>query len=255
MSTPAKSHSKPKSALRWYDHLLLRVIPPCAALAIKLLMLSCRVAETAGLESVAEALAESGGGAVYATWHQRMSYHFHHFGKRHVTMMISRSRDGEYAAAVARWLGFKNVRGSSTRGGSQALKELVARITQGEIAGMLADGPQGPPRIAKTGSVVMARDTGVPLIGVSWGGDRCWVFNSWDRYLLPKPFSRVSVCYAEPIFVPRSAQGEELRRYCTIFEQRLNEATRWCDEYFGQQRPWRRTTTTGDRDTGPRDEP
>jgi lysophospholipid acyltransferase (LPLAT)-like uncharacterized protein len=76
-------------------------------------------------------MAQSGGKALYATWHQRMSYHSHYFSSRHLTIMISRSRDGEYAARIAEWLGYKNVRGSSTRGGLGAFKELVPRGQDG----------------------------------------------------------------------------------------------------------------------------
>ncbi len=214
-------------------------------------MLSCRVVKVVGMEKVREAIARSGGGAVYATWHQRMSYHFHHFGSRHVTVMISQSKDGEYAVRIASWVGFKNVRGSSTRGGSKALRELVQRIREGEIGGMLADGPQGPARVAKMGSVIMARDAEVPLVPVLWGADRCWIFNSWDRYLVPKPFARLVIYYAEPIWVPRSAEGEKLEEYRRLFEERLNQGTRWCDEQFGPERPWRKTTEKGGPEIGP----
>jgi lysophospholipid acyltransferase (LPLAT)-like uncharacterized protein len=227
-------------SLRWYDPVLLRLIPPLAALLIKGLMLSCRVVRIEGLERTQEAVSQTRGGAVYATWHQRMSYHFHHFGARHVTVMISRSRDGEYAARMARWLGFRDVRGSSTRGGGRALKEIIERMRQGEIGGMLADGPQGPPRRAKIGSVIMARDAGVPLVPVLWGADRCWAFNSWDRYLVPKPFARVAILYEEPILVPPDAAGDRLEAFRALFEDRLNRGTRWCDEQFGEVRPWKR---------------
>ncbi len=227
-------------SLRWYDPLVLQVLPPLAALLIKLLMLSCRVVRVEGIERARNAVEKSAGGAVYATWHQRMSYHFHHFGSRHVTMMISRSRDGEYAARVARWLGFRDVRGSSSRGGSRALKEIIKRMQQGEIGGMLADGPQGPPRVAKIGSLIMARNAGVPLIPVLWGADRCWQFNSWDRYLVPKPFARVVILYEEPILVPPETKGDTLESYRKLFEDRLNRGTKWCDEQFGSVRPWKK---------------
>jgi lysophospholipid acyltransferase (LPLAT)-like uncharacterized protein len=210
------------------------------AFFIKSLMLSCRVVKIEGLERANEAIATSGGGAVFATWHQRMSYHFHYFGSRHVTMMISQSRDGEYAARVASWLGFKNVRGSSSRGGSRAMKKLVRKVSQGETGGMLADGPLGPARIAKMGSVLIARDAGVPLVPVLWGSDRCWVFNSWDRYMVPKPLAKVAIFYAEPIRIPLSAAGDELEKYRRLFEDHLNAGSRWCDEHFGPERPWKK---------------
>jgi lysophospholipid acyltransferase (LPLAT)-like uncharacterized protein len=247
MSSKSTKHSQ----FRWYDPLLLRVIPPLAALLIKLVMISCRVIKVVGEEREQDALKETEGRVVYATWHQRMPYHFHYFGARHVTMMISQSRDGEYAARVARWLGFRDVRGSSTRGGTEALRELTRRIRQGEKGGMLADGPLGPARVAKMGSVIMARDTDACLIPMLWGADRCWAFNTWDRYLVPKPFARVVVCYEEPMRIPASASGEELENYRRMFEERLNRGTRWCDEHFGPERPWRKVKEEGVPEVGP----
>jgi lysophospholipid acyltransferase (LPLAT)-like uncharacterized protein len=245
----AKS-SKP-APLRWYDTIFLRVIPPLVALLVKLLMLSCRVIKVEGEEEHREALARSGGGAIYVTWHQRMPYHFHYFGSRHVTVMISQSRDGEYVSRMAKWLGFRNVRGSSTRGGRVALKELIQRIRNGEIGGMLADGPLGPAREAKKGAIVMARDTRVPLIPILWSADRCWLLHTWDRYMIPKPFARIVFYYAEPIWVPRFSKTEELESYRTILENRLNEGTSWCDAHFGPDRPWRKVKTEGVPEVGP----
>ena len=132
-------------------------------------------------------------------------------------MMISRSRDGEYVAQVAAWLGFKSVRGSSSLGGLRALKALGKKIREGEIGGMLADGPQGPARVAKVGSVLIARDAEIPIIPVVWSADRCWIFNSWDRYLVLKPFARVAIFYAEPLWIPRSTRAEKLEEYRRLF--------------------------------------
>jgi lysophospholipid acyltransferase (LPLAT)-like uncharacterized protein len=227
------------------------VIPPLTALLIKLLMLSCRIVKVEGEEKEKEAVRRAGGGAVYVSWHQRMSYHLPHFGSSHVTTMISQSRDGEYAARIAKWLGLKTVRGSSTRGGLMALKELVKRIRNGEVGGMLADGPVGPARVAKIGALIIARDAEVPLIGVLWGADRCWVLNSWDRNLIPKPFSRVVFLYSEPIWIQRRARGEELEAYRKLLEERLNQGARWCDEQFGQERPWRKVKEGGPPEIGP----
>ena len=244
-------NSKKRDQFRWYDILTLRLVPPLAALIIKIWMLSCRVVRREGLDEVKEALLRSGGGAVYATWHQRMSYHFHYFGSRHLSVMISQSRDGEYAARVAAWLGFRNVRGSSTRGGTRALKELVPKIKKGAIGAMLADGPQGPAREAKIGSIIMARDAGVPLIPTLWGADRCWMLNSWDRYLIPKPFARIALYFGDPIWVPLEADGESLESYRRLFEDSLNHGARWCDEQFGSERPWRKVKDAGTSETGP----
>ena len=246
-----KTKSPKSIRLRWYDPIFLRVLPPFAALLIKLLMFSCRVIKLEGKEKVEEALTQSGGRAVYATWHQRLAYHYLHLSGRNVTIMISQSRDGEYARRIAGSIGFKSVRGSSTRGGREALEELTQRVIQGESAGMLADGPVGPARVAKMGSVVMARNAQVPLVPVVWGADRCWIFNSWDRHLIPKPFARGVIYFAEPIWIPRSAQEEELVAYRKHLEDILNQGTRWCDEQFGPERPWRKVKEKGIPEVGP----
>ncbi|MBN1102126.1 MAG: lysophospholipid acyltransferase family protein [Deltaproteobacteria bacterium] len=239
--------------MRWYDPIFLRVLPPAAALLIKALMISCRGVTVRGEDSAREALARSGGAASYATWHQRMAYLFHHFGTRHVSVMISRSRDGEYAARVAAWLGFRSVRGSSTRGGRRALVDMIRQVRDGERAGFLADGPQGPPRVAKMGALVVARDAQVPLIAVLWGADRCWVLDSWDRYLVPKPFARVAVLYTEPIWIPPETKDDQLESYRQLLESRMNEGARWCDEQFGPERPWRKVVSPGTPEIGPLD--
>jgi lysophospholipid acyltransferase (LPLAT)-like uncharacterized protein len=246
-----KSKIKNLCSLRWFDPIFLWIIPQLAALLIKIHMLSCRVVKVEGLERHWEALEHSDGKVIYITWHQRMSYHFHHMGPLHLTMMISNSRDGEYAARVAQWLGFRNVRGSSTRGGTAALKKMTRKVTEGEPAGVLTDGPLGPARVVKSGALFMARNTEAPLIPVLWGADRCWTLNTWDRYLIPKPFARISICYAEPIWIPPSAKGEELEDYRRQVEDIMNRATRWCDEYFGQERPWRKVKKNGTPEFGP----
>jgi len=245
------ANSSGSSPLRWYDIILIRVIPPLVALLVKVLMLSCRVIKVEGKERESDAVARSNGGAIYVTWHQRMAYHFHYFGSRHVTVMISQSRDGEYVSRMAKWLGFRNVRGSSTRGGRTALKELIQKIKDGEIGGMLADGPVGPARIAKIGSVILARKTQVPLIPILWSADRYWMLNTWDRYLIPKPFARIAFYYGEPIRVPPAAKREELESFRVLLENRLNEGTSWCDAHFGPEKPWRKVKEEGVPEFGP----
>jgi len=223
-----------------FENLLLQIIPPFTATLVKALMLTCRVVTVKGEPAAEEALTRSGGAAVYTTWHQRMAYFSRYFRGGKITILISGSRDGEYAARIAAWLGFNSVRGSSTHGGTKALRELIRTIKDGGKGGFFADGPQGPPRIAKTGAVLAARDAQVPIIPVAWGADRGWIFNSWDRFLVPKPFSRIAVCFAEPIWVPPDAPIRDLETYRQLIENRLNGCVQWCDIQFGPERPWRK---------------
>jgi lysophospholipid acyltransferase (LPLAT)-like uncharacterized protein len=220
-----------------FDPILFCVLIPLFSLFVRLLFLSCRVVRLEGAENEKMAVETPAGRIIYASWHQRLFYQVYRLRKRNVTVMISQSRDGEYVARLVNWLGLKDVRGSSTRGGVGALKDLTRKMRAGRNGGMIPDGPTGPPREAKIGTIILARMTGASIIPISWGADRCWVFNSWDRFMVPKPFARISYCYGEPISVPRSSKEPEMEECRKLLEDRLNNMTTWCDDIFGEKRP------------------
>ena len=146
---------------KWYDPFLLRILPPVVTLFAKLLLYSCKIVRIEGKDYP--------GTALYTTWHQRMLFFARYLVNKKLIIMISQSRDGEYGARVAKYLGFGYVRGSSTRGGIKALREMIIQLKRRKSAGILADGPLGPPRIVKTGLVIIARESGVPIIPIVWG--------------------------------------------------------------------------------------
>jgi hypothetical protein len=149
--------------------------------------------------------------------------------------MVSRSRDGELAARIVQSLGFRTFRGSPGKGGSTALRQLIKHIQEGTGpgGGFIADGSQGPPLIAQKGILVLARHTQAPLLPVSVAASPCWRFNSWDRTLLPKPFSRVVLAFGPPMHIERniSAEGLEARRL--ELQNLLNGLTRQAEEALG----------------------
>jgi lysophospholipid acyltransferase (LPLAT)-like uncharacterized protein len=226
-----------KLRYNWFDPVLFWILIPIFSLFVRLLFLSCRVVKLEGVEIEEMAAKMPTGNVIYASWHQRLFYHVHRLRKRNVTVMISQSRDGEYIARLVNWLGLNDVRGSSTRGGVDALKVLIRNMRAGANGGMIPDGPTGPSREAKIGTIILARMTGASIIPISWGADRCWVFNSWDRFMVPKPFARISYYYGEPISVPHSVKVPEMEWYRKLLEERLNQMADWCDETFGEQRP------------------
>jgi lysophospholipid acyltransferase (LPLAT)-like uncharacterized protein len=230
---------EPKSPLRPYDRLLLVALPPLVALVIKVLTASCRVVRIYGLEREGEALTTSSN-VLYATWHQRMMYLAAFMKPRRLWILVSQSRDGTYGAETAKWLGFKTIRGSSSRGGVRALLRVSRLLKDGLPVGIFADGPRGPARTAKAGAVLLAAKAGVPLLPVMYGADRCWVLNSWDRYLIPKPFARIAIHIGKPIYVPRLTRREDIEVFRKRFEDEMNTAATWCDEQFGGERPWRK---------------
>jgi len=217
--------------------ILYSVLPPILAFMVRLMMGCVRVKEVWGKEEATRAILEAGGRAIYATWHQRMSYHFYHLSRLGIRVLISPSRDGELAARLAMRLGFGVIRGSSSREGFQGLMGAVHELKNGRPVGMLVDGPLGPPRVAKIGTILMAWLGQAPIIPVLWGVDKGWVMNSWDRYLIPKPFSNAVIKYEKPIWIPRETERDSLEYYRKILEDTLNQGTDFCDRYFGKIRP------------------
>lgn len=217
------------------ERLLLNLGTPLIAFLIKAWNRSCHVIKILKAPDE-EQLIVRHQGCIYATWHQRMFYFFHYFGPKNVTMMISQSKDGEYATAVARHLGFKAVRGSANRGGKSAMLALIRTLRRNFAkAGMMVDGSQGPPRILKMGTVQLARATGKPIIPVMYGARRKIVFNSWDRYFLPAPFTDVIVIHGRTFRVPANATKTDCEHIRQQIEQEMNRLADRCDVWWGGQ--------------------
>jgi len=146
---------------------------------------------------------KAGGRLVYASWHQRFFPGITLFSTRKpIAIMISRSRDGEMAARAVNILGWRAVRGSSSHGGGQALKTIKCLVGQGYRIGHIVDGPQGPFGTVKPGLIRIAQYAGLPIVPTITSGQNLWIFNSWDRFMVPKPFSRVIIRFGSPIHVP-----------------------------------------------------
>ena len=166
---------------------------------------------------------------IYAIWHGRLlPPAFLHRGQGVVTL-ISRSADGEYLARLlSRW-GFDSVRGSSSRGGSEALRELVRHCRKGRSLAITPDGPRGPKQELKSGVLTAAQLAGVPIIPASSSASRGWWPGRWDRFLIPKPFAKVRVQYAPPVMVPRDANEDQIEVIRKEIEHTLNRMTETLD--------------------------
>ncbi len=156
----------------------------------------------------------SGAGAgrcVYAVWHENLWHGMHALKHQGVHAMVSSHRDGEIIARILRRAGFGLLRGSSTRGGAKALRDLarVARETDDDIV-VTIDGPKGPPRVVKEGVLFAASRTGLPIVPMGLAVDRAWRARSWDRIVIGKPGALVSVAFGEELHVPRDARRERL---------------------------------------------
>jgi lysophospholipid acyltransferase (LPLAT)-like uncharacterized protein len=144
--------------------------------------------------------------AIYVFWHAHLLPLTWAHRDRGVVGLVSRHRDGEYIAGVMRAWGYGTARGSSTRGGSAGLRQVVRALRSGASVGITPDGPRGPARMAKPGAIAAARLTGAPIVPVAAAARRHWRLGSWDGFIIPRPFTRLLVGYGEPID-PGTAAG------------------------------------------------
>jgi len=126
--------------------------------------------------------------------------------------MISQSRDGELISRIVNQLGMHTVRGSSSRGGGKALNEICEMAHRGYRIGHIVDGPRGPFGVVKSGLVRIAQHSGMPIIPTIVSAEKKWIFKSWDRFIVPKPFSRVIIRFGDEINVPKNLQGSAFEK-------------------------------------------
>ena len=180
----------------------------------------------------------SGRKMIGAIWHQRIIMilgYAKRYNAYEPSVMISQSRDGEMVARLFRRLNFRPVRGSSSRGGKEALNAMVADLTSHQFAVQVLDGPRGPQGVVKPGLIVMSQLSGVPIFPFYISVDRAWVLNSWDRTLIPKPFSTLFIRWGDPIVVPEHLDDETFERTRQQIEQLMKENQR----RFDQEQGWK----------------
>lgn len=177
-----------------------------------------------------------GKNVIYAFWHGRMLALCYSHRRQNIHIMVSEHRDGEIIARIVRLLGFVPVRGSTTRGGLKALFQIAGRIGTGKDVAITPDGPKGPRWRVQPGVIALAQRTGMPIIpaanGVSFGK----IVLSWDRFVIPMPFSRVAVLLGSPIYVPRKICAEDVEAKRVELEKALQELTHKADNLFQKTR-------------------
>jgi lysophospholipid acyltransferase (LPLAT)-like uncharacterized protein len=176
---------------------------------------------------------DTGRPVLVATWHQMILPGVAFFRDRGGYVMISKSRDGELIARVSRRLGFRGVRGSSSRGGSEALLAMIEALRGGGQGTIMVDGPRGPAREPKAGCVVAASKAGVPLVPLGCRVRRAIQARSWDRTLIPLPFARIVLSLGDPIVVPPEAAPAEIERYRLRVREGLLAAEERAERFLG----------------------
>ncbi len=154
----------------------------------------------------------SGGRVLLCTWHQHFfSFirYFRNYRKYGPGLMISQSSDGEIIAGIANMSGWYTVRGSSSRNGRGALRQMIKRLKKTGLAAHILDGPRGPSGIVKNGAVYLAMGAEAAIVPATAIAEKAWYFRSWDRFMLPKPFSKVIIRYGDMIPCPTVDHDED----------------------------------------------
>ena len=165
-----------------------------------------------------EAFIEAGNVCAPCYWHQQHVL-CSHMVKRWVQsgfkacFLVSASVDGEVPESIARAWGAEVIRGSANRSGALALRDMQGMMKRGYSIVTTADGPGGPQYEFKAGAILMARIAAVPIIPMACAADRAWYLNRWDKFMIPKPFARVSVAIGEPYSVPADVPLDALESH------------------------------------------
>lgn len=208
---------------------------------VQVLGWTCRVEVAEGGEHLEtlEATAEEKQPVILSFWHQRtvlaIYLVFHRLVRRgvDVTMLISQSRDGELAAHLARHWRLRQVRGSATRGGREALRAIYKTTRAGSSPVMIPDGPHGPRHHFKAGVAVLAQMTQAPILPIGFAARRVWKLRSWDRLMVPKPFSRIVVVVGAPQSVPRNLDSAALEIERARLETVIDDVTARAERHAG----------------------
>lgn len=174
--------------------------------------------------SVDPARRECQGQKIYIFWHEYILFPFYLRGHCRLTMLLSRHRDADILNHAARLLGFQCIRGSTFRGGTAALRELLRDSRRLHLA-ITPDGPRGPRRRLATGPIYLASKLGLPLVAMGYGYNRPWRVPSWDRFAVPRPLSRARAVISPHLWIPPNLDRADLETHRVRVERLLNQLT------------------------------
>ncbi len=190
------------------------------SIIIRLLFSTMRIKEIPDGYSVN--LERQGKYAIYAFWHAHMLLPAYVGKNRNVKVLISQHRDGEYITQIVQRLGYGVARGSTTRGGAKALLRMIKQIKEESISlAITPDGPKGPRFVAQSGAILLGQKTQYPIIPVMIYLGNYWELPSWDRFCIPKPFSKARIFYGNPIMVPPKLEKSDVEEYRVSLENEL----------------------------------
>ena len=222
------------SAFTFWQRLVLAIVPHMVRALLFVFGRTWRF-EVIAEEGVTPVLfGEKPGAGIYCFWHQCVLPCTVYFRKSNAVILISRSFDGELITRILNMFGYDAVRGSSSRSAREGLLGLKHVIETGRTAIFTADGPRGPIYQTKMGPIKLAQTTGAPIGAFHLQPERAWVMKSWDRFLVPKPFTRIVVSWAQWTHVPADLPGDQFESKRQELNNALERARGRAYEHFGQ---------------------
>jgi lysophospholipid acyltransferase (LPLAT)-like uncharacterized protein len=167
---------------------------------------------------------------IYSFWHRCVFPATWMWRDQGIAVMVSRSFDGEYIARIIEVFGFVAVRGSSSRGGAEALLGMREELTKGTAVAFTIDGPRGPKYVAKPGPVRLSRATALPMMAFYVGLENPWILNTWDDFMIPKPFSNALIRVSRKIQVSEDPTDEEIDGFHSQLQAALERVTQFAEE-------------------------
>lgn len=181
------------------------------------------------------AATEYAGPAIFVFWHEYIPFPIYTRPNCRTAMLLSQHQDAEILSHIAHFAGMEAVRGSTSRGGTSALKSLIAH-GQGLNLAITPDGPRGPRRKLAQGCVYLSSRLQIPIIPLGFGCDRPWRNkNSWDKFAIPRPFSRARAVLGPRIQVPANLEREEIEGHRLWVEQTLNQLTTIAEQWAARE--------------------
>ncbi len=168
---------------------------------------------------------------IHVFWHDRIVSGAYYFRDRKILVLSSTSFDSEYTARCIQRFGFGVVKGSSTRGGTQALVGMIRAMRAGYATAFTLDGPKGPRYVAKSGPVLLAKKSGCPMVPFVLQPNSFWTINSWDKLQIPKPFAKVKIFVGDPIYVEADARDDVLEQKRVDLQGSLDDLVRCGDHW------------------------
>ena len=216
----------------WHFRLLVFVVTSLGAFIVWLVFKTLRT-EVIGGEQEKELRKETA--MLYACWHRSVLITLYFWRFRKGFYLASASKDGEWAVGLIKRFGNWAIRGSSSRGGKAAIRQMVDHLQRGISGGIIPDAPKGPARQAKIGALVVAQRSGKPLVPVSFAIHPCIRVKSWDRTIIPLPFAKFVTKFGEPFYVDPSLEGPALEARMKELETILNRDADEVDRRAGMK--------------------